>query len=62
MSEIEGHAVRKNGKYANENISETLGSRVSFGYGTPLLFLCEMDSFLLWMGFINISSSAAHSS
>ena len=45
MSEFEGRAVRKDDKYANENISETLSSRFSFGYGTPLLwiFLCEIE-------------------
>ena len=45
MSEIAGRAVRKDDKYVNENISKTLSSRFSFGYGTPLLciFLCEIE-------------------
>ena len=48
MSEIQGRAVRKDDKYANENISETLSSRFPLAMGR-LFFLNvpKFDTFLL---------------
>ena len=48
MSEIQGRAVRKDDKYANENISETLSSRFPLAMGR-LFFkfpFAELDTFL----------------